>query len=101
MWRLILLSAQCCLIAACSNIDDRARAVLSKAETECGLDQGTFSLMGVNDVYDEEARKPSGKKVIIVQSQSFRRHEVCVNRVARVGGFDRVERFVYDGTDPG
>jgi hypothetical protein len=57
--------------------------------------------MGVNDVYDEVARKPSGKKIIIVGSQSFRRHEVCVNRIARAGGFDRIVRFVYDGTDPG
>lgn len=101
MWRLILVSVPCALVVACSSPEDHARSVLSKAERECGLGQGTFSLMGVNDVWDEETRKPSGKKVIIVGSQPFERHEACVNRVARDGGFDRVVRFVYDGTDPG
>ena len=101
MWRTILMSAPCFLVAACSSTEDRARAVLSKAERHCGLSQGTIKFMGVNHVYDEQARKPSGQKIIVVSSPDLGRRQRCVDDVAQSGGFERVMRFVYDGTDPG
>jgi hypothetical protein len=86
---------------ACSSSDDRARALLSKAETQCGLRQGTFQFLSVNDVYDDEAREPSGRKIIVVRSPNLGHHQSCVDGVAQSGGFDRVTRLVTYGFDPG
>lgn len=87
---------------ACSSREDRARALLSKAETQCGLRQGSFEFLSVNDLYDEEARKPSGKKIIVVFSPDLGHYQRCVDGVAQSGGFERVMRLVtYDGSDPG
>jgi len=89
------------LVAACGSADDRARAALAEAEAQCGLPPGTFKLLGVNDVFDEKARKPTEKKVIAVMSPDLGQRQPCVDGVAQSAGFDRVTRFVYDGTDPG
>jgi hypothetical protein len=86
---------------ACSSHEDRARALLSQAETQCGLRQGTFKFLSVNDIYDEEARKPSGKKIIVVTSPNLGHYQRCVDGVAQSGGFERVTRFeTYNGSDP-
>ena len=86
---------------ACSSSHDRARALLSKAEKQCGLRQGTFQFLGVNEAYDEEARNPSGRKVIVVRSPDLGRRQSCVDSVAQSGGFDSVGRFVTYGSEPG
>lgn len=90
-WQMILLVPLATV--GCASSEERARAVLSKAESQCGLRPGTFKFMSVNDLYDESAGKRAGK-IIVASSQPFERFEPCVNGVAQEGGFDRVERFV-------
>lgn len=83
-----LVSLASLTLGGCASDEERARALLSKAEAECGIGAGSFYILGVKNMYKDSSRKETQK---VIAARFPRLGEVknsCVLNVIRSGGFD-------------